>query len=92
MVNLKNTKGIILKIKSRNRSGSPFHKSEFAVEDKKAVIREIKLWVDKLGIPRSTFKKALDDNLDKEEMANVKDLIRKQIKESEENTQKALKF
>lgn len=90
MVNLKRTRGIIMKIKTRYRSGKPFHKSEFSLDDKKSLKREIQLWRDKLGVSSSTFMDALNDNLDDEEMNHVKDLVQKSLKENQEKTIKAM--
>lgn len=90
MANLTRTRGIILKIRSRDRSGRLIHKSEFSTDDSKAVGNELKIWRDKFGIPLKTFKVVTQSPIDQEELNNVKKLMQDQIKEEQEKTKKAL--
>lgn len=90
MGNLRNTRGNIIKVKSRDRSGRPIHKSEFSTDDKKAVDRELRVWKDKLGVPISTFKNLIENPFDDEEFANVKELMKKDREENRQKVRKAV--
>lgn len=48
--NLKNTNSSIIKIKIRSVEGYPQHKSEFRLNDRKSIIREVELWKEKFGV------------------------------------------
>jgi len=77
-------------VRARHRSGQPFHKSEFSLDDERAKINHIKILHDKMGFSKKIFKKALGE-FDREEYNNVKELFAKQIDEGRENTKKAMK-
>ena len=90
MVNLRSTRGSILKIRSRTRDGRNIHKSQFAIDDKKSVERELRIWKDKLGVPLSAFHNIIKRPFDDEELANVKELMKDSMKKSNEKTKKIL--
>lgn len=90
MPNLGRTKGIIIKVRSRDRSGRLIHKSNFSLDDKTQVRRELKLWRDKLGVENEIFKNLNGNNVDREEINDLKKLVREKIEEDNKKLKEAL--
>lgn len=88
--NLRRSRGIILKIRSRERVGKLIHKSQISMDDHRAVANEVKLWIDKFGVPRETFRFVLENPMDQEELANVKQMMKDHLNEGEEKVKKAM--
>ena len=76
MTNLRNTRGSIIKVSSRDRTGRTIHKNQFSSDDPKSVREELKTWKDKLGVPNKVFKEVMESNFDNEEYNNVRELMR----------------
>lgn len=90
MTNLRRTRGIIMKIRSRDRTGKMIHKSEFSIDDPKAITQELKLWRDKFGVSSQTFKVVMNGEFDHEEYNNVRGMMEESIKESQEKVKIAM--
>jgi len=90
MANLKGTRGLILKIRSRDRSGRNIHKAQFSVDDKKAVERELRVWKDKLGVPLESFRNIVKEPIDQEEIENMREMMKKSISDGDKNIKKVL--
>lgn len=74
--NLRNTKGLILNINSRDRSGRIVHKSKFSIDDDESVQNEIRNWMRCLGIKKKVIKHALARPIPMEDIEIIKEQIR----------------
>lgn len=79
-----------MKIRSRDRTGKIIHKSEFSMDDPKAINEELRLWRDKFGVSSQTFQRVMVNEFDQEEFNNVKALMEKSIKESQGKVKEAM--
>lgn len=91
MVNLKKTRGNIIKIRSRDRSGRLIHKSQISCDDEKSAVRELRVWIDKLGVSREVMKKALINKVPDEDQQIIAEMMKENIKKSDEKVKEFLK-
>ena len=89
MVNLKGTKGLIISVRSRDRTGRNIHKHEFSIDDKKAIDNELRTWKDKLGVPLKTFQDIVNNPLKVSELEEVRNLVKQRMNENKSKLKKA---
>jgi len=88
--NLKNPKGLIMKIRARDPDGNMVHKNEFVMSDLKSVERELRVWKDNFGTPSRVFQKLLFKPVNQEDLDIIKEQVQKRIAKDKETLRKAL--
>ena len=81
MGNLRNTKGLIIKIRARDRNGRLLHKNEFSTDDEKRTEGELRTWRDKLGVSNSIFKKISQTTFYNEDFEDAQQLVREKMQD-----------
>ena len=89
MSGLRKTNGVIVKIRSRDRSGKLMHKNEFSLDDSKRVENELRVWKDKFGVPVKVFNDVVS-GVNQEDFDDLRGLMKRRAEESREKVKRSM--